>query len=191
MYNKSPNTDLHHIVIRHKIIITGPPSSGKSSLLTAMEQKGIPVLPEYARIEIQHQQTIGGNAFPWKNLKQFSDNVLRRMEANHRGKLGFITDRSVVDIIAYLNNGGISPDIQYSHALKDIDYAKTVFFAPFWEEIFENDEQRKENKAEALEIESAIQKAYIANDFNLVEVPKLEIIDRVRWLENYILNHFG
>ncbi len=43
-------------------ILTGGPGSGKTSVLTALAQKGFLTVPEVGRKIIKEQQLIGGNA---------------------------------------------------------------------------------------------------------------------------------
>jgi predicted ATPase len=43
-------------------ILTGGPGSGKTSVLTALAQKGFLTVPEVARKIIKEQQSISGNA---------------------------------------------------------------------------------------------------------------------------------
>jgi len=48
-------------------VITGGPGVGKTTLLNALEIKGMRVIPEDARQIIKEQMQTNGEGLPWKN----------------------------------------------------------------------------------------------------------------------------
>lgn len=56
-----------------KIIITGGPGAGKSTIIEKLSAKKYTCLPESGRAIIQDQVRIGGNALPWLDRQAFAE----------------------------------------------------------------------------------------------------------------------
>lgn len=157
---------------RH-FIITGPPGTGKSSVIKVLANHGFECHYEVARQIIKENQDNNLDVFPWLNMRQFSDMVYDRMrhlyELKHHESCFY--DRSVVDLIGYMNIAGeVAPD-RYAELALEVGFNKKVFFLPAWEDIYTTDEQRKETYEEAVEIGDALHEAYSKLGFEVVDVP--------------------
>lgn len=62
--------------LQQRIVITGGPGSGKSTLIDALITKGYTCLPEAGRGVIQTQVSINGNALPWSDRMAFAEWML-------------------------------------------------------------------------------------------------------------------
>ena len=96
-------------------IITGPPSSGKSSIISELIKNGHDCHNEVAREIIQENKINGIDHFPWKNMSLFSEQVYNRTLHNIstlNGEFCFF-DRSIVDLIAYLELNNIFDNQKY------------------------------------------------------------------------------
>jgi predicted ATPase len=91
-------------------------------------------------------------------------------------------DRGIPDIIAYLKASGLSIDEDYTVALKDYPYQKHVFILPPWQEIYVNDAERWQTFEESVVLYEAIKSVYLDLNFRLVEVPKLPLDARLRYI---------
>ncbi len=171
-------------------IITGAPSTGKSSVVNGLINRGYDCHDEIARQVIKENQSKDNELLPWINMLAFSDEVYRRMiELNNslsNDEVCFL-DRSIVDLIGYMNFAGKEAPSRYAEGAKKAHYSINVFYMPFWKDIFANDEQRLESTTEAMRIDESLRNAYNSLGFNLIEVPFGSIEDRV----DFILNHLG
>ena len=87
-----------------QVIITGAPSTGKSTLIEALSAAGYRVSKERARHVIEEQLSEGGNALPWIDNSAFSkivlDLQLRDLKTAPEHDLTFF-DRGIPDVLAY------------------------------------------------------------------------------------------
>lgn len=170
-------------------IITGAPSSGKSSVLNGLRKAGFNCYGEIARDVIRENIEQEVNVFPWVNMEQFSDMVYDRMTELYGSvsdELCFF-DRSVVDLIGYMQFANEEAPTKYAELANKINFSKRVFIMPVWENIFVNDDERKESLDEAMKIDQSLREAYINLGFELIDVP----IGRVEERVDFILSKIG
>ncbi len=172
-------------------IITGAPSTGKSSVVKELLNRGYVCHDEIARQVIKENQNKDNNLLPWKDMLAFSDEVFRRMkillkEIEQQETETCFLDRSMVDLIGYMNFAGKEAPSKYGETALQSPYAKDVFFMPFWEAIFANDAQRLESIEEAKNIDKALRAAYSNLGYNLIEVPHGSISERVDFILNFL-----
>jgi predicted ATPase len=164
-----------------RIVIAGGPGSGKSTLLQALATSGEICYEEVSRVVIREQLAQAGQFLPWGDLWGFAQECAERMHAqladSARHARCFF-DRGLPDLIGYLSHSGRSaPDTwrAASHV-----YARTVFFAPPWREIYVNDTERPQTFADALGLSAHIRRAYFDTGFHLVELVKGSVPDRLQ-----------
>ncbi len=85
-------------------ILTGPPGSGKTSILAELSKRGFPIIEEPARRVLEQQRLIDGEGVYDKNPFLFKELMLSRMlydyESAPKYDLVFF-DRGLPDLIAY------------------------------------------------------------------------------------------
>jgi predicted ATPase len=165
----------------NRIVLTGPPCSGKSSIIHSLELKGKKIVHEVAREEISYFQKYEPHKLPWENRDFFQQHLETMELKNFINNKDAIFDRGLVDQIAYRKYFSI-PECEKLLLNNSIYKYDKVFFLPFWEEIYQQDEQRIETKEEALKIEKLLVDAYTSFGYNLIFVPKTTIDERVSFI---------
>jgi predicted ATPase len=164
-----------------RIVIAGGPGSGKSTLLRALAESGEICYEESSRVLIREQLARAGRLVPWGDLPAFAQECSERMRAQladsaRHGRCFF--DRGLPDLIGYLSHGGHGAPDAWRAASRA--YASAVFFAPPWREIFVNDAERPQSFAEAQELSAHIRRAYLDCGFQLIDLAKGSVTDRLR-----------
>tara|TARA_B100000902_G_scaffold70982_1_gene76552 strand:- start:2202 stop:2726 length:525 start_codon:yes stop_codon:yes gene_type:complete len=170
-----------------RIIISGAPSTGKTSIINLLKKLNYECKDEVSREIITQQININGDIVPWKNINKFSKIILnKRIKQfnNVQTKLCFY-DRSIVDIHAYLNVSKHKINTDLISSINEFRYEKIVFYTPIWEQIYTNDDGRKENLILSKKIDLELRKSYNEFNYNIIEVPKTNIEERI----SFILNH--
>ena len=72
--------------------------------------------------------------------------------------------------------------IRGDNAARAFPYNHVVFIAPPWREIFQPDEERKQDFDEAIRTYDALIETYKSHNYELVEIPRTRIQDRVRFV---------
>ena len=141
-----------------------------------------------ARIVIQENLKEGIDCFPWNNTLEFSHQVFLKITDllnSLKGDFCFF-DRSIVDLIAYMDLSKCNRNKNYIDTIYNSPYSRNVFFLPFWDEIYTNDNERKESKEEAKLIEKRLRDVYSEFGFQIIDVPILTIDLRVDFIINKI-----
>jgi predicted ATPase len=86
-------------------------------------------------------------------------------------------DRGLPDLIGYLSHGGHSaPDVWRAASR---EYARMVFFAPPWREIYVKDAERPQTFGEAQDLGAHIRRAYLDCGFRLIELVQSSVPNRI------------
>ena len=171
-------------------IITGGPGTGKSTLIAALREGGMSCFDEVSRQIIVEANQNGSDLLPWSNLEAFAAECHRRMiaqlvEEEVEGLCFY--DRGIPDIIAYLRNGGKSvPNYLFDDGKR---YAKLVFMAPPWQEIFVNDSERPQSFEECQKLHNLLLKAYTELGYRVVMLPKVSVELRVNFVISTVLDY--
>ena len=170
-----------------RIVITGGPSTGKTSLINELANSNCTTFPEVARIIIKEQLEINSNKVPWGDVSGFSQLVLDKQVVDfNEAKKGFnIYDRGIPDLIGYMNHGkqALFSDLKINAEKFKYQF---VFILPPWEDIYETDNERRESFDDAIKIYESIKNAYIHLGYTPIEVPKDALEKRVSFILNQI-----
>ena len=167
-------------------ILTGGPGAGKTTLLAALGMAGYACPPESGRGVIQDQVAIGGMALPWREPLLFAELMLSwdmrswRMVEGSVGPVVF--DRGLPDVIGYLRTVGLPVPAHIERAAQQFRYNRTVFIAPPWPEIFEQDAERKQTVEEAQRTYESLVATYNEHGYELVELPRASVAERAQFV---------
>ncbi len=168
------------------VIVTGGPGSGKTTLIEALAATGRQVQPEAGRAVIRRQQIIDGQALPWRDRALFAELMLDRdLEAHGMSAAApgiVFHDRGLPDLVGYLELCGLAPPDHFLTAARERRYARRVFIAPVWPEIFGQDAERRQDLEEARRTHEAMRAVYPRFGYELVELPKASVEVRVAFI---------
>lgn len=166
----------------HMIVVTGGPGSGKSSLIDAMAQRGFRTMPEAGRAIIRDQIKIGGKALPWADRELFAELMLGWELRSYQEALAsdalVLMDRGIPDVVGYLTLCGLPVPAHFETAAKTYPYNKRVFLAPYWDAIFMQDAERKQDRQEAETTARVMAETYSGLGYQIVELPLVGIEQR-------------
>jgi predicted ATPase len=172
-------------------IITGGPGSGKTSIIAALRERGYRCVDEVGRQIIREQVLIGGNALHWGDRKTFLELMLSRSmqdyELADREEGPVFFDRGIAEFAGYCRLTGMPLPAHVETATKLFRYAHSIFVTPPWPEIFENDQERKQDFREAVTTFGAVVGACREAGYELIEVPKVPVPERVEFILQHAL----
>lgn len=82
-----------------------------------------------------------------------------------------IFDRGIPDILGYLPLCGLPVPPHFAAAAKAARYNARIFLAPYWDEIFTEDRERKQTRAEAEATCAVMRETYAALGYEITELP--------------------
>lgn len=173
---------------RKKIVITGGPGTGKSSIINELINRGYTCLEEISRQITLDAKKEGVDQLFLTNPLLFSELLLKGrqqqyIDANNLNADVVFLDRGVPDVLAYMDFIGDSYPQYFVDACKNNIY-DCVFILKPWQEIYISDNERYESFEQALEIHEHLLKTYTLYNYELIDVPFNTIDKRV----DHILN---
>ena len=158
-----------------KIVITGGPGTGKSSIINNLKSRGFLCYEEISReITLQARKDGIEQLFLTEPLL-FSEKLLegRIKQYNDASKEeihAVFLDRGIPDVLAYMDYIGDKYPQHFNDASKINSYDYVFVLAP-WQEIFTSDSERYENFEQAIEIHHHLLKTYMRFGYQLIDVP--------------------
>ena len=180
-----------------RIVVTGGPGTGKTSLINLLEKSGYYCFHEIVRSmtldakKKQEKDSYLSNPLAFvDNPESFNDQLLQARlahfyKASELNEEIVFFDRGLPDVLAYMDYFNQS----YGH--KYIDVCETnrydmVFLFPPWEEIYVQDNERMESFQEAVQIQNSLEKAYASIGYEIHEVPYGTINERLKFVLNLL-----
>ena len=174
-------------------VLTGGPGSGKTTVIEALHQAGYAHTAEAGRGIIQDQMAIDGPSLPWRDPMLFAELMLswdmRSYRAAQQTTGPVFFDRGVADLVGYCGLLGLPVPAHFRKAAETFRYNPRAFIAPPWEQIYRQDRERKQDFAEAVRTYEAIASAYADLGYALVELPKVSVEERARFVLDATLKH--
>jgi len=167
-------------------VVTGPPGSGKSTLVAALAATGLATSQEVGRQIIREQVAAGGDALPWADEAAFAGLMWPREVAAHAAALArggtVVLDRGVPDVAAFLRASSLPVPPVIDAAARSCRYNPRVFLTPFWPAIFVQDPERPRPAAYAQATHHVMVATYRDYGYTLVELPRASVAERVAFV---------
>lgn len=171
-----------------KIVITGGPGTGKSTLINELIRRGYTCFEEISRQIILDAKKDGIDQLFLTNPLLFSELLLKGrqqqfLNADMVSSEVVFFDRGLPDVLAYLDYIDNSYPQSFIKTCKDHAY-DTVFVLKPWEAIYKSDNERYENFEQALNIHEHLIKTYQHYNYKLIDV----LFDTVENRVDFVLN---
>jgi predicted ATPase len=176
--------------MQKKIVITGGPGTGKSTVIDELIKLNYTCMPEISRkITLDAQKKGIDQLFLTKPLL-FSQLLLNGREnqflqADLKSDDFVFFDRGIPDVHGYMNYLGIDYPKNYIEKSLEHRYSN-IFMMPPWEEIYTTDNERYESFEQSLAIYNHLKKTYLQLNYDIVEVPLGNVHKRVNFILNMI-----
>lgn len=164
-------------------VITGAPSSGKTTIIKLLEKKGYKVLYETARTYIDKELKKGKTI---REIRRDEADFQRRIVAlkiQYEKKLNpkeiTFLDRAIPDTIAYYELIGLPKDKSLEKAVEKSSYKKVFLFEQL---EFEKDYARTEPKEKADRLQKLLEKTYRNLPLPVIKVPKMTVEKRLKFI---------
>jgi len=176
--------------MQKKIVITGGPGTGKSTVIHELEKRAYNCMHEISREVTLMARKNGIEQLFLKDPMLFSKLLLEGRVQQYKKAAQLDSDivffdRGIPDVFAYMNYLGVTyPDI-FVEESKNNKYFNTAFLMPPWKEIYITDNERYESFEQSLAIHNHLKTAYASLGYKIVEVPFSSVDERV----SFILDH--
>ena len=169
-----------------RIVISGGPGSGKTSLISYLEKEGHTCLHEISRDVIIAAQKEGITQLFLENPMLFSQKLLEgRLEqfiqAAVLSETFVFYDRGMPDIAAYMDYINSNYPLNFSETCSANRY-DAVFLLPPWKAIYRQDNERYESFEQAEALYHFLLKSYQKFDYSVIEVPVGVIEKRIDFM---------
>ena len=176
-----------------RIVVTGAPGTGKTSIIRALEEKGFHCFHEVirdmtaaARKDKKSGRQVSNPLVFVKDPYQFNLDLLNGRinqfeEAEKINAKACFYDRGIPDVLAYMDYFNQEYGDQFEEASVKNQY-HAVFVVPPWREIYISDNERLETFTESEEIHDHLIASYSRFGADPITVPKLSVHERVTFI---------
>lgn len=158
-----------------KIVITGGPGTGKSTVIEELFKRDFKCMPEISREVTLNAREKGIEQLFLTKPLLFSELLLegrinQYIEAEKSNNNLVFFDRGIPDVHAYMNYISIDYPSTYIDKSNLFRY-EYIFLMPPWEDIYISDNERYENFEQALAIHNHLERTYKDLNYPIIEVP--------------------
>ncbi len=176
-----------------KVVITGGPGTGKTSVIKGLEENGFHCFHEIIRDMTSKAKAEGDPEKFTSNPLVFVDDAFQFNKDLLYGRIKhyiasesiqksiIFFDRGIPDVLAYMDFFGQSYDQEFTVPCQNHKYDH-VFILPPWREIYVSDDERLETFEEAEKIHEALTETYTQFGYVPQEVPKGSVGDRIDFI---------
>ncbi len=171
-------------------MLIGGPGTGKSSVLTALENRKFHCMPEVSREVTIKAKEEGIEQLFLTDPILFSKLLLEGREqqyiaATQSSSDIVFFDRGLPDVHAYMEYTKEAYPSYFLEKSTQYKYDYVFLFKP-WKEIYTSDSERYESYEESLTIDIYLQKAYKELGYSIINVPFGSIKERTNFILNWL-----
>ena len=163
-----------------RVVVTGGPGVGKTTLLAELRAKGCATVDESARAIIAERRARGQSPRPAPIA--FAREILRRDTEKyhvHQGESGWVFfDRGLIEALGMLHEIDPVPAPELEAALQAHPFHPSVFILPPWRDIYTTDTERDHSFAWVEHVHGQLVQWYRECGYVLHEVPRLPVAAR-------------
>ncbi|WNH09937.1 AAA family ATPase [Thalassobellus suaedae] len=180
-----------------KIVITGGPGTGKTSIINELKNQNYHCFDEIireltleAKNDVEADSQISNPIAFVNDPLDFNTKLLNgrlnqfKQAAGLNESLVFF-DRGIPDVLAYMTFFNQEYDDEFLK-ICDTNRYHHIFLLPPWEAIYKSDNERFETFEEAVKIHEALKHVYKNLAYNIIEVPFGTIEKRIDFIINYL-----
>jgi len=168
-----------------RIVISGCSAGGKSTLLAELARRGHRTFAEPGRDIVKAELASGGEALPWTNPQHFAERcialAIEHIKASQSETRAFF-DRSLIDAVSALEHLNLPIPEAAQRALEANPYARRVFMAPPWPELFATDTERRHTFEDAKAEFDRLLTSYEIHGHDIVLIPKQPVDQRADFI---------
>ncbi|WP_296149358.1 ATP-binding protein [uncultured Flavobacterium sp.] len=174
------------------IVIIGGPGTGKTTIIDGLLERGHCCFPEISREITLEAKKQGIEQLFLENPLLFSELLLEGRKKQYHQAVAeenavVFIDRGIPDVLAYMHYIGDAYPAFFDEACREHKYTK-IFILPPWEAIYESDDARYENYEQATLIYKHLKETYESYGYNLIEVPKDTVDNRILFILGHLSN---
>lgn len=176
--------------MQNKIVITGGPGTGKTTLIDFLSELNHHCFPEISRALTLEAREKGIEQLFLTDPLLFSKLLLEKrtnqyLESQNKTNELLFFDRGIPDILAYLNFAKQKHPFDFSSIDRKHRYNK-VFITPPWEEIYTTDNERFETFEQSKLIHHNIFETYSELQYTPIIIPLGTIKERIHFILAHI-----
>jgi len=169
-----------------KIVITGGPGTGKSSIIDELKRRGYVCFDEISRQVTLDARKNGVEQLFLTQPLLFSQLLLEGrtkqfIEAEKQENKTVFLDRGMPDVLAYMDFFGSEYPDHFTNICKDNTYDDIFILAP-WKEIFKSDSVRYETFEQSEIIHEHLLETYKKFNYSLIDIPFDTVEKRVDFI---------
>ncbi|MBT8280504.1 MAG: ATP-binding protein [Muriicola sp.] len=181
-----------------RIVITGGPGTGKTSIIRLLEKKGFFCFHEVVRDFTTEAKQFTDSENLHSNPLTFVDDPFRFNKHILEARLSHFKagdellcdvafyDRGLPDVLAYMNYFDQSYPDEFISYCREHRYDQLVMLPP-WEDIYTRDDERLETFEQAIEIHEELRTMYKELNYNSLEVPIGSIEERASFIIDHVI----
>jgi predicted ATPase len=176
------------------IIISGCSGGGKSTLLAELSHLGYTVMPEVGREVYKEKYLMKVDVTTSENQILICEEIIKRaikayeqaMTIRQTKDNVIFFDRSFLECVSYYQDLKWADSHKYDSLIHDYKYYPVIFITPPWKEIFSHDDERRHSFEDSVAEYEKMLEFYVENNYQTLEIPKLGVKDRAKFVLDII-----